>query len=311
MIFFLYGEDTYRSREKLNEIVKQYKKTHKSGLNLKYFEADKLHFQNFKEEFQTISMFHEVKLIIIKNVFSNIEFKEKFLKDIERFKDSESIVLFYEGKNIPKNLSLFKALNKNVECQNFEFLKGEKLKHWAKKEIEKYGKKIESNALSKLVGYIDNDLWRFSNEIKKIVNYQKKELIRLEDVDLLVKPSIEPQIFKTIDALSLRDKSNALCLIHQHLENGDHPLYLLTMINYQFRNLLTIKDLLDKHNDYNMILEKAKLSPFVVRKSYNQAGKFAFQELKKIYQKIFQADFKIKTGRIDPETALDLLITEI
>ena len=34
-------------------------------------------------------------------------------------------------------------------------------------------------------------------------------------------------------------------------------------------------------------------------------------QLKKIYQKIFQVDFDIKTGKIEPETALDLLLAEI
>jgi DNA polymerase III delta subunit len=34
-------------------------------------------------------------------------------------------------------------------------------------------------------------------------------------------------------------------------------------------------------------------------------------ELKKIYRKIFQIDSDIKTGKIEPETALDLLLAEI
>jgi hypothetical protein len=38
MLIFLYGQDTHRSRQKLNEIIARYKKVHQSGLNLKYFE---------------------------------------------------------------------------------------------------------------------------------------------------------------------------------------------------------------------------------------------------------------------------------
>ena len=37
MIIFLYGPDSFRSKEKLNEIVLGYKKVHKSGLNFVYF----------------------------------------------------------------------------------------------------------------------------------------------------------------------------------------------------------------------------------------------------------------------------------
>ncbi|PIV65126.1 MAG: DNA polymerase III subunit delta, partial [Candidatus Nealsonbacteria bacterium CG01_land_8_20_14_3_00_12] len=50
---------------------------------------------------------------------------------------------------------------------------------------------------------------------------------------------------------------------------------------------------------------------YIIKKSYSLAQKFTIQELKKIYQKIFQVDLDIKTGRVEPEVALDLLIAEI
>jgi DNA polymerase-3 subunit delta len=150
-----------------------------------------------------------------------------------------------------------------------------------------------------------------SNEIKKLANFKKGEKIESKDVKLLVKPTIETAIFETIDAISLQDKKRAISLIHRHLEKGDNPSYLLSMINYQFRNILIIKDLIEKRYPYYSILKTTKLHPFVVKKSYQQAYKFSLQELKKIYQKIFQVDLDIKTGKIEPEIALDLFISSI
>jgi DNA polymerase-3 subunit delta len=49
----------------------------------------------------------------------------------------------------------------------------------------------------------------------------------------------------------------------------------------------------------------------LVKKSYRQAQRFTLWQLKKIYQKIFQVDLAIKTGKVEPETALDLFIAEI
>ena len=100
-------------------------------------------------------------------------------------------------------------------------------------------------------------------------------------------------------------------LLKAHLEKGDNPLYLFSMINYQFRNLLVVKDLIERNRPYYTISKTSNLHPFVVRKSYEQAGKFSFPELKKIYRKIFQVDLAIKTGKINPETGLDLLLSEI
>ena len=71
MIIFLYGQDTYRSRQKLNEIIEQYKKVHKSGLNLRYLDCGKLSFQDFNDETRQTSMFKEKKMVILTNSFSN------------------------------------------------------------------------------------------------------------------------------------------------------------------------------------------------------------------------------------------------
>jgi len=311
MIIFLFGQDTYRSRQKLNGMIEQHKKIRKSGLNLKYYDLKKQSFEDFKSEFQQMPMFEEKKLMVLENSFSNPDFKEKFLKDSKRFMSSENIVLFYEQDKILKTDSLFKflTLKKNAESEGFEPLNGQQLKNWAKKEFEASKCKIGEKDLEKLIEFIGSDLWQFSNEIKKLAAFKPE--IKDEDVELLVKPKIETDIFKTIDFLAARNKKKALELIKKHLENGDHPGYLLSMINYQFRNLLMVKDLIEKNIPYYLILKKTQLKPFVVNKSYQQAGKFSLPELKKIYQKIFQADLDIKTGKINPEIALDLLITEI
>ena len=311
MIIFLYGPDTYRSRQKLNEIIEHYKKIHRSGLNLRYFEAGNLNFQDFKNEVETISMFREKKLVVLKDIFSNKDFQEEFLKQGEKFVNSANIILIYEKKEIDKKNSFLKFLKKNSESQEFELLEGQRLKNWVKKEFEKYQAQIDLKVIDELINFVGSNLWQMESEIKKLVNYKNGQKIKREDVELLVRPKIETDIFKTIDAISEKKKSRALFLLHQHLEKGDAPLYLLVMINFQFRNLLEIKDLIEKNLPYYKIINKSKLHPFVVKKSYQQAQRFTLQQLKKIYQKIFETDLNIKTGKMEPETAIDLLITEI
>ncbi len=316
MLIFLYGEDSYRSRQKLNEIVGRYKKIHKSGLNLDYLDDQNLVFQDFKQKFETVSMFDEKKLFILESVLSNKNFKEEFFKQKEGFLKSDNIVLFYEKGAGTQNDPLLKFLKKNSNSQEFEPLGGNKLKTWVKKEFEKRDIKIKigDKSLDKLIEFVGNDLWRMDNEIKKLADYRsdsQKVGILENDIEVRVKRKIESGVFKTIDALAENKKALALDLIHKHLEKGDAPLYLLTMINFQFRNLLEIKDLIEKYVPYYDILKQSSLHPFIVKKSYQQAQRFTFQQLKKIYQKIFEVDLGIKTGKIEPETALDLLIAGI
>lgn len=318
MVIFLYGQDTYRLTQKLREIIEEYKKIHKSGLNLRFLDfsgsAGELNFQDFKDAFQQRSIFKEKRLIVLTNIFSNKDLKQSFLKNIKNLTDSKDVIVISEKNKILANDPLFKILKKKVICQEFKPLEGQSLENWVKKEIEKYRVKIEPEALQQIIDFIGNDLWRFSNEIKKLVNYKGKNsnlIITKQDIELLVRPKIEPDIFQTINFLASKNKKQALSLLKKHLEKGDSPLYLLSMISFQFRNLLMIRELIDKNRPYFLISKETKLHPYVVKKSHAQAQRFSLSELKKIYQKIFEVDLNIKTGKLEPETALELLITEI
>jgi DNA polymerase-3 subunit delta len=316
MIIFLYGEDSYRAKRKLEEIIESYKKVHKSGLNLVYFDAEKKDYKDFLNNFRTTSMFAEKKLVVLKNLFSAkggpaSGWQEEFLDGIKKFKDTKDIIVIYENDKADERTKLFKALKKEAKCQEFSLLPPAQLKKWVASEFLNYGTRIDPEAENLLLSFVGNNLWQLENEIKKLAYFKKNGTIKKEDIELQVRQKIENDIFKTIDALASKNKRLALDFLHKHLENGDSPLYLLSMIAYQFRNLLIIKELIDKKKPYAIIVKKSGLHPFVVQKSYNLCNQFTMPELKKIYQRIFQIDSDIKTGKIEPETALDLLVSEV
>jgi DNA polymerase-3 subunit delta len=311
MIYFLYGEDSYRLKEKLDEIILGYKKIHKSGLNLIKADAKEIDFKDFFMNLKINSMFDEKKLIILKNVFNSLKFQEEFLKEIKKIEETKDIIVVYEEQKADQRTKFFKVLEKTAKCQEFKSLQGVALRKWLKQKSDKVGAKINPDAEELILSFVGNNLWQITNEIKKLSDYKKGSVIKKEDVELLIKPNVENDIFKTIDALASKDKKKALSLLHKHIDNGDVPLYLLSMIAYQFRNLLIIKELQEMQKPYAMIAKSCGLHPFVVQKSYYLCNQFSIEQLKKIYQRIFQVDSDIKTGKIEAETALDLLVSEI
>jgi DNA polymerase-3 subunit delta len=256
-------------------------------------------------------MFAEKKLVVLKNVFSNAKFQEELLENIKTIENIKDLTIVYEDCAPDKRTKLFKALQKCAKCQEFNSLEPAMLKKWAIQEFEQSNAKINPDALELLINFVGSDLFQMANEINKLSNYKVNGVVEREDVELLIKPNAENEIFKTIDALASKDKKLALFLLHKHLDDGEKPLYLLSMIAYQFRNLLIIKELQEMRNPYAVIIKKSGLHPFAAQKSYYMCNQFSMPQLKKIYQKIFQVDSDIKTGKIEPETALDLLLAEI
>ena len=83
------------------------------------------------------------------------------------------------------------------------------------------------------------------------------------------------------------------------------------MLVYQFRNLIKIKSLLKQGLPEQEIVSQTKLHPFIVQKSIGQCRNFNLENLKLIYKKLFDADLAIKTGKINPNLALDLLVVSM
>lgn len=311
MIFFIFGKDSYRSKERLRGLLEEYGEKYKKGLGLRVLDLESQGTQDLRNELQTVSMFEDKKMILVKNLFEK-EGQEEEIKDVlKNKKESRDLILIWENKDIKKTSLLYKFLKKEAELEEFDFLEEKELISFVRKEFKKYGKEAPLNVIDKLVEFIGNDAWLLSQEIKKISSFKKSGDIEEKDVLLLVKPKIESDIFKTIDAIAQKNKSLALNLIHKHLEKGDNALYLLSMIAFQFRNLLLVKDLVERGQPPYAIPKISGIHPFVARKSLEQAQKFTLLELKRIYQKILQADLFAKTGKISPEVSLDFLIFEI
>ena len=313
MIAFLYGQDIYRLRQKLRELINDFEREHKNCSLIKHFDAKDLDFESFRNEIQTSSIFKEKKLITIAHVFSNSIFLEKTLKFFnENREKTENTLLFWEEKKIDPDHPLIKEIARIGKVYKFDLLSEAELKRWIRREFGKYKVEIEPGIIEALWEFGGNDLWLISGEIKKLIAFAgKSKKVSLKDLKLLSKPEVETDIFTTLDAISSDNKKRALDLLHNHLKKGESPLYLFSMLKKQISNLLIVKDLRNKRIPSSFIAQESKLHPFVAKKCLRLSEKFTFDQLKKIYWKIFQYEIKIKTGKIDPVLALELLTIEI
>jgi DNA polymerase-3 subunit delta len=323
MLFFLYGEDTFRSYEKVLEIKYKFQMNDKSGSGLSSFDASEK--KNILPEIENalgnIGLFSSKKLLIFKKTISESSVEEQtkllifFKKNIEKLKvNTDSIVLFWENSIPRKNNALFKFLLENTKKQNFEKLSGTRLEQWILKKIaeSQTATSISSSAINKLIAYTNSDLASINQELEKLIAFSCGEIIDDMAIELLVKSNLSGNIFETIDALASKNKKGVLKLIHKHIASGDDPFYLFSMFIYQFRNLLRISSLQESgiFNEFE-IARLTKLHPYVIKKSLHQAKILGFLKLKRIYAQLCAIDLKIKTGKIEIGLALDKFISEL
>ncbi len=310
MMTLLYGENTYSSRQKLNQKIKNFKEQDPSNMNLIVLDGVGLDLVKVKTNILAAPFMGDKRLVILENVLSQ---KKESLKDelLELFRkgiSASSELVFWEEKEFDKRKKLAKYIFKNSQTEEFKYLNGLQLNDWIKKETKNRGGAISNNAVNKLASYVGSDLWQMSREIEKLIIYKNQAEITDSDVDILVKARLDTNIFNFIDAIGAKNKGRALKLLHDQLESGENIQYLLSMINYQFRNLLILKELLNSGMNQYELAKEVKMHPFVIKKTSQQCAKYQLEYLKIIYQKILDLDAAIKTGRIDPVLGLDMLI---
>jgi len=315
MFTLIYGPTTYLSRQKLNEIRANFiKNIDPSGINLAIFEGEKAQSQDIHKELNSAPFLAPKRLVILRNVLSKNKDStiEKIILEFISEKN-ENILVILEDE-VKSKIPKFETLKKHAdECYDFPALKPEEVTKFILEEAKNLNAKISSPAAGYLSAMIGSDLWRAHNELGKISSFANGEAITTEMISRLVSADIDSKIFALIDAISGKNKAQAISLLENELESEAHPLAILTMITRQFRIIIQIKDLIaqEGQSSVDSIAGKLEIHPFVAKKSLPLASQFEMNYLKKIYRYLLSLDKAFKNSMGDPKLLLETLITKI
>lgn len=338
MIIFIYGNDEYRIKQTVNQIIEEHRKKNPSGLNALSFDfgADvqktgggqsdgpepksnqsftaKAILEDIENAIKTIPFFSEKRVIVVGHAASSAA-KTEFAKMIEhwKLKDDREIILVVFEYLTEKELStkakgLFEILKKGAQkIKEINRLSGKKLEEWIAKECEQLGIKISTPAIKKLLEYTSSDLdkksggpdsWALRREIEKLANYASREIMP-DDIRALVVPPVNENIFAITDAYGEKNHVRAFSLLYKNLNDGSDEHFIFSMLVYQFRNLLTVKSLEKSAMPFEEIIKKSGLHPYVARKTLVQSKKFDLDELRQKFSRLAQIEITTKNGVTD------------
>ena len=313
--YLLYGEEEYLKKKILEELKVKLLKEEMISFNFDVFSGKKKSLAEIISRAESPAVLSHNRLIIV----TDAPYFSEPLKDIETQKlqnylekPAPETCLVFMSSNIDKRKKFTKLMLKNNWAILCEPVKGSSLSKWIRKKLKQQDKDMDSETLQLLTQRTGNNLHKLENELNKLICYMEEErVIPREAVDLLVTGSVEVSIFELVDSLGRRDKKQALTLLQGILRMNEHPLKILTMIARQFRLLIQAKSCLEEGIPRREIASSLKVPPFVVNKLMAQADNFSPSELAQALVLSHETDIKIKTGRLDPYEAMDLLLAGI
>lgn len=317
MIIFLHGDDNYRLNQSRDEIIKKYQAKYGSGFN--FFRIDGVSASavaDVSEAIKSVSLFKEVKLILINNIFNDAQTAKDLYELFAKYKtitDKEIVILatHFGAINQAKQKELLALLSdsKNL-VRNFTNLEGGQLQTWLKKEAMNRGISFAPGVLARFMAIGGVDSWARIHNLDKLANYLsgrpsadgqvlKDQIVTGDIIDLLIKTETEPNVFEFIDALGSGRRAQAFSLLSGELAFGRDPYYLLSMVMYQFRNMLMVKDLVDRNFSSSQIAQKSGIHPFVVKKMVSAVSRFSLADIRRLYQEIIDLEQGAKQGKRD------------
>lgn len=185
---------------------------------------------------------------------------------------------------------------------------------WVMERAAHHHTAIEPQAAQQLLERIGDNLTLVDTELAKLAAATAGERpITASDVAQLTPYSPEANVFHMIDALGQRQGEVALRLLRQLLDAGNEPLPIFALIVRHFRLLLMVKEQLEAGHSVERIVQAMgpKVREFVVKKLAEQSRRYSLPLLERIYRHLLEVDLAIKTGKADPDIALEMLIVRL
>jgi DNA polymerase-3 subunit delta len=319
MFYLFHGEDEFSRAEAVQNLKQRMGgDPAMADLNTTVLDGRKIALGELRHACDTIPFMADRRLVIVEGLLGALSAQERrkgkeildgLVAYLPHLPPTTRLVLVEDRRISQKHPVYQLALaEKCGHVQEFVLPQKGALPRWIIKRAERRGGQITSQAVGELAAFVGNDLRLLDQEIAKLVAYAGGERpISTDDVHLLVSYAQEANVFQMADALGCRDGQTAMRLLHQLL-NNQKPLPLLGMIVRQFRILVQVKELSERGLGPREIADKLEMHKFVVEKGFRQARNFSMAQLKTVYDKLVETDVAIKTGRLDPILALDLLV---
>lgn len=251
--------------------------------------------------------------------------------------------LLLTAETVDRRKRLFKTISAAGRVLSFSKVKGEARQQQAVQEmaaeiLAKRGKRLSSGAWSALGQKTGFSIRESLSAIEKLITYAgEKTQIEAADVEAVVGRTREDTVFELNGALVGRNLTLALRTLHELLDQGLHPLMIMTMITKEIRFLFQAKLLIASGRlgsfspelDYGRFQKAVypavrKLAgdgedsialvsqhPFVVYQALKNAGLFTRAELAGYLELLVRTDLALKTTGKDPRLLLERFLLAV
>ena len=260
-VYLLLGDDEERKARGVEKLRK--------GRAVEAYEAAETSPETVVSACNSHSLFGDGPFVLVRNLDAwNATQKARVLDYLQDPSPETDLVML--GEKLGTREKLLAAVKSTGVVHDFKQPTGTALVRWVVGHAKKLGLELPDDIAGELVARCSDDKVRVMGEVEKLALYAEGTAT-LEDLEALVRPDLQSNIFRFVDALGAGDRGEALELLEALLATGEAPLRILYMIRRQFRLLARARSLFEEGTPRPEVASVLKIPPFVAKKLEEQA----------------------------------------
>jgi DNA polymerase-3 subunit delta len=328
LLHVLIGEDDFSLRQALEDIKKATGDPAALLPNTIVLDGRTVAPEQIRNSCETIPFLAEKRLVVVEGLLERFEPSRKNDQKkssrqaglVEEMKKIVAIAkavppfteLVIIGGGVKMSNPLLSELSALTKVTSFPLLRQTQLGPWIENRVKQSGGNISLRAVKALARFVGNDLWTMANEVDKLIVYTAGRLIEEADVKMVVSYAREEKIYEMTDAVIEFRSGAAQEALQQLLQQGVAPAYLLASLSLQVRTLFLVREMRASGQSRHEIQQKlGRLTDFQMSKAWEQSEKCSPARLRELYHRLLETDISIKTGIMEGEIALNILVAEL
>ena len=273
--------------------------------------------EDILSEASYVSMFDEMKYLIVKNAdfFGPLKLKEKEETMLIQYLESPyplCTIIFATYEKVDQRKKITKSLLEKYKYIKIPATKGLELYNEVANLLVEKKYYAEKDVINYLISSCLNNYDLICNEIEKIdLYYGKPTKINLETVKNIVSKTMTDNHFKFIDAVIEKDLKKAMNLLEDLITMKIEPLSLINLLAREYRNMMEMRYMMNQKYSSKEMKEELHMQDWQLEKLRKNAMNYHEDDLKDYLIRLEKLDYKIKSGQIDKLVGIKLFLIDL
>ena len=321
-LYFFYGEEHYLRDHYLQMLKNKLLDGPAEDFNYHRFTQENMNLQSLADAVEAMPMMAEFSLVQVDDYDlsklneSDREVLASVLSDIPDY----CVVVFVfdtvEYKVDGRQKKLAKVLARGLPVE-FRRQNQRELNVWIRRHFKAHGKDIGDKQCEYLTFVTGGTMSVLGAEIEKIAAYTSGNVVTEQDIQAVVIPVLDAEVFDLTDAVAEGNYEKALQKLRTLLQMQEEPIPILVALGGAMRRLLYARISMASGKGEGMLAELLKLSTgraphsFVLQKTMTTARRVSDSFCTAAVRLCMEADEKLKSYSGDDQRTLELLLLQL